>query len=485
MYQEVHFDNIAERAHAPEIADLLQRFERQAAGSGGASFNDLSAELAPLYDDNLMVIQPTGDGDYLYRSCGTGIARNVGRNLAGGRVSSMTPQVARFTIECYDRALAAGQLIHTIHRSVKTTRVMLWERLIMPTVAANGERLLVVFSKPLHFSEELLMTVLDTSPTGIIALRAMRDEDGNIVRTVIITANRRAAQIAGDSECSLLDGEARDVLPFLAEDTIWRRCLYAIELRRSDVFETCFTVNGREVWLQVSLAPLRDGLVMTLNDISQLMRANLTLQDRAATLAFEIGRERATSRALTRELGRREEREQELRRLAETDPLTTLLNRRSLVDKAQVAIEASVVAGEATSLFVIDLDHFKQINDGHGHAASDAVIRAFADLLLGHMRPSHLVGRLGGEEFAVVLPGTGAAEARRIAERFQALLRATHLPITEELDLQVSASIGIATHLQNESFAAFLARADKQLYRAKSEGRDCIRSAGDPVSVAA
>lgn len=485
MYQEVHFDNIAERAHAPEIADLLQRFERHAAGSGGVPFDGFHAELASLYDDDLMVIQPTGDGDYLYRSCGVGIARDVGRNLAGGRVSSMTPQVARFTAECYDRALAAGQPVHSVHRSVKTTRVMLWERLIMPTVAANGERLLVVFSKPLHFSEELLMTVLDTSPTGIVALRAIRDEEGNIARTVVITANRRAAQIAGDPERLLLDGEARDVLPFLADDMVWRRCLYAIELRRSDVFETCFTTNGDEVWLQVSLAPLRDGLVMTLNDISELMIANLTLQSRAATLAFEIRREQATSRALSQELGRREEREQELRRLAETDPLTTLLNRRSLIDKAQTAIETSAAAGEATSLFVIDLDHFKQINDGHGHAAGDAVIRAFADLLLGHMRPTHLVARLGGEEFAVVLPGTGAAEACRIAERFQALLRATLLPVSEELDLQVSASIGIATHLPGESLGAFVARADKQLYRAKNEGRDCIRCTDDPVSAAA
>jgi diguanylate cyclase (GGDEF)-like protein len=485
MYQEVHFDNIAARAHAPEIAGLLQRFERHAAGSAGVSFEDLSAELAPLYDDDLMFLQPTGDGDYLYCSCGAGIARNVGRNLAGGRVSSMTPQIARFTTECYDRALATSQPVHTVHRSVKTTRVMLWERLIMPTIAANGERFLIVFSKPLHFSEELLMTVLDTSPTGIVALRAIRDEDGNIARTVVTTANRRAAQIAGDPERLLLDDEARDVLPFLADDMVWRRCLYAIELRRNDVFEICFTVNSREVWLQVSLAPLRDGLVMTLNDISELMIANLTLQSRAATLALEIGRERATSRALSQELGRREEREQELRRLAETDPLTTLLNRRSLIEKAQAAIEANAASGEATSLFVIDLDHFKQINDGHGHAAGDAAIRAFADLLLGHMRPSHLVGRLGGEEFAVVLPSTGAAEARRIAERFQALLRATHLPVTEELDLQVSACIGIATHLQDESFAAFVARADKQLYRAKNEGRDCIRCADDPVSAAA
>jgi len=485
MYQDVHFDNIAERASAPEVAGLLHCFERHRAGATGASFERLTAELLPEHGDHMMVIARAGDGDYLYRTCGSSIARDVGRDLTGGRVSSMTPQVARFTRECYDRALASGEPLLTVHRSVKTARVMLWERLILPAIMMSGEAVLVVFSKPLHVSDELLTTVLESSPTGIVALRACRNGDGDIVRATVTTANRRAAHIAGDPRRALLDGEARDVLPFLADPTTWRRCLYVIELRRSDVFETCFARNGREIWLQVSLAPLRDGLVMTLNDISELMEANLALRSRAATLALEIGRERATSRALSQELGRREERELELRRLAETDPLTALLNRRSLIDKAQAAMTESASRGEETSLLIIDLDHFKQINDSHGHAAGDAVIRAFADLLLGHMRPTHLVSRLGGEEFAVVLPATGAAEARRIAERFQALLRATDLPVNEELDLQVSASIGIATHCAGESFGAFVARADKQLYRAKNEGRDCIRTAEDPISAAA
>lgn len=485
MYQEVHTQNIAERAYAAEIADLLERFARSAQGVGGVPHDDFSAELAPLYGDDLMILQPTGDGDYRYCSCGRGIARNVGRDLTGGLVSSMSPQVARFTIDSYDRALASDQPIRTVHRSIKTARVNLWERLILPSTAANGERFLIVFSKPLQFAEELLMTVLDTSPAGIVALRAIRDDDGNIARTVVVTANRRAAAIAGDPAGGLLDAEARSALPFLADETVWRRCLYVMELRRNDMFETCFAVEGRELWLQIALAPLGDGLVMTLTDISELMIANLTLQSRAATLALEIGRERATRRALSQELGVREERERELRRLAETDPLTALLNRRSLTEKATAEIEAAESDGSALSLFIIDLDHFKQVNDSHGHAAGDAVIRAFADLLLSHMRAGHWVARMGGEEFAVVLPRTGAAEARRIAERFQALLRATHLPVSETLDLQVTASIGVATRLAGETFPGFVERADRELYRAKTDGRDCIRCAQATVSAAA
>jgi len=486
MYQEVHTHNIAERAYAPEVADLLRRFERSAEGAaGGAPFEDFSVELLSFCSRDIMIMAPDGAGDYVYEHFGRDIARNVGSDRAGHRVSAMTPQVARFTTACYDKALALGQPLYSIHRAVKTVRVSLWERLVLPTTAADGQRRLIVFSKPLHFHEELLTTVLDTSPAGIVALRAVRDPEGNIGRTVIITANRRAAALAGTPEGTLVDAEARDVLPFLADEMVWRRCLYVMELRRGDMFETCCAIEGREVWLQIALAPLGDGLVMTLTDISELMLANLALQSRAATLALEIGRERATRRALSHEIGQREEREQELRRLAETDPLTALLNRRSLGERAGAEIATADADGSEMSLFIIDLDHFKQVNDGHGHAAGDAVIRAFADLLLGHMRAGHLVGRMGGEEFAVVLPRTGAQEARRIAERFQALLRATHLPVSETLDLQVTASIGVATRQPGEDFPTFVARADKELYRAKNEGRDCIRSAAEDVAVAA
>jgi diguanylate cyclase (GGDEF)-like protein len=485
MYQEIHTHNIAERAYAPEIGGLLERFRRHAMPGAGAPHDIFTQELMPLYGADLMVMQPYGAGDYAYRYFGRNIARNVGCDRTGQLVSSMSTPTARFTIDCYDRALDTGEPVHTIHRALKTTRITLWERLILPTATAQGERFLVVFSKPLQFAEELLATVLDTSPAGILALRAIRSDEGEIVRAVVITANRRALAIAGEPEGGLLDADAREALPFFADDALWRRCLHVIELRRNDVIETCCTVNGREIWLQIAVAPFGEGLVMSLNDISELKLANLALQSRAATLALEVSRERATRRALSQELGQREAREQELRRLAETDPLTALLNRRSLIEKANAVIAGGDAAGEEISLFVVDLDHFKQINDGHGHAAGDAVIRAFADLLLGHMRANSLVSRLGGEEFAVVLPRAGASEALRIAERFQALLRATHLPVTEDFDLQVTASIGVATRLPGEDFSAFLARADKALYRAKHDGRNCVRRAEHPLSAAA
>lgn len=486
MYSEIHTQNIVERAKAPEIAELLRRFATHAEGGIWASHELFHQELLRDFGDDLMILRPSGDGDYIYLHCGRAIVRNLGTNRTGQRVSQMPPQLARFSIETYEHALGSGSPLYTVHRSLKTARVSLWERLVLPTRTDAGQRFLLIFACPLQFREELLTTVLETSPCGIVALRAVRDYDGHIERMVIITANRRAALIVGEDDERLLDADARGSLPFLAEPSLWQRCLHVVGLRRNDMFEASFAMNGNEIWLKLALAPLGDGLVMSLTDITELMIANLTLQSRAATLALEIGRERATRRALSHEIGQREERERELRRLAETDPLTALLNRRSFTEKANAEIAACEADGKDASLIIVDLDHFKSVNDNHGHAAGDAVIRAFADLLLGRVRPERdLVGRFGGEEFAVFLPRTSAAGALKVARRIQDALASRQLPVSETSALQVTASLGIATRRSGESLADFIARADTALYRAKHEGRNCVRLAGAEVAVAA
>ncbi len=485
MYQEVHTDNLISRAHAPEVADLLRLYALEQIGVAGARHEPLLARLMPQYGAELMVIAPTADSDYEYVHYGREIARYIGGTRLGHRISEMTPQVASFTRDCYDQALADGKPAYTVHRSLKTVRVALWERLILPTTAEDGARYLIVFSRPLQFREELLTTVLDTSPSGIVAVRAQRDEEGNVERAIIITANQRAAVIGGCSD-NLHDQELREALPFLADPMIWRRCIYALELRRADMIELSFERDGQSIWLQIALAPLGDGLVLTITDVSELMIANQTLQSRAATLALEIGRERATRRALSHEIGQREEREKELRRLAETDPLTALLNRRSFLEKANQAIEAGEVGGQHASLIMVDLDHFKSVNDSYGHPAGDAIIRAFADLLLGSLRsPSDLVSRFGGEEFALFLPDCSRPCALQAAESIKQALASRDLPVSETLALNVSASFGVATRRPGESLLQCIERADQALYRAKHGGRSRICQADEPISVAA
>ena len=485
MYYEVHSENIAARSHAPEIGELLDRFALHRRGGSSVAHEALAAELLPAFGEDLMILEPAADGDYRWIHFGREIVRYSGATRLGLRVSGMRPQVARFTIDCLDQALAEGQPLYTVHRSNGTVRVALWERLLLPTLAADGRRLVIAFSRPLQFREDLLNAVLETSPCGIVALRAIRDAAGMIEQAVIVTANSRAAALCGRPDAGLLDTDGRRSLPFLSDPLVWQRCRHAMDLQRSDMLETSFTLEERTTWLRVAIAPLGDGLLLTLTDITDLTVANQTLQLRAATLALEIGRERATRRALSEEIGLREERERELRRLAETDPLTALLNRRSFTEKANAAIAACEASDTAIALVIVDLDHFKQVNDTYGHPAGDAVIRAFADLLLGQFRNErNLVGRFGGEEFAILLPGADLAAASASARQIQDALLARAMPVSETLALRVTASLGIAARQPGESLASLTARADQALYRAKNEGRNRLGIA-PPVAVAA
>jgi len=485
MYQEVHTENIAYRARAAEVREILFRYSSHALIQAGVSHEAFCADVMPDFGHDLTVLVREDD-DYTHIHFGREVAQHMGGSQLGQRVSALHPKIARFTASCCDTARDSGRPVYSVHRALMSAHVFLWERLILPTIASDGRHHLIIFSRPLQFQEDLLNALLQTSNSGIVALRAVRGADGAIERAIVITANQQASILAGRPGEDLHDSELMASLPFLGEAAIWQRCLCAIELRRSDVIETSFSQDGRLVWLQIAITPLGDGLALTMTDISELMVANQTLQSRAATLALEIGRERATRRALSEEIGQREEREQELRRLAETDPLTTLLNRRSFVEKANRAIAACDERGEDTSLIIVDLDHFKSVNDTNGHAAGDAVIRAFADLLLGVVRSQRdLVGRFGGEEFAVFLPQAGTAAAQRVAERIQGALSTRAMPVSETLALQVTASFGIATRQQGESFTAFIERADRALYRAKNDGRDCIRLADTDLAAAA
>ncbi len=484
MYYEVHSENIAARAHAPEIAQILRRFALHRSDGEAVAYETLTAALLPDFGDDLMILEPTGDGDYRWLHFGREIVRYSGATRLGQRLSSMRERVARFTIDSFDQALAEDRPLYTVHRSTQAVRVALWERLVLPTVAQDGRRFIIAFSRPLQFREDLLNAVLESSPSGIVAMRFIRDDAGRIEQAVIVTANRRAAELSGRPDVNLLDTDGRETLPFLSDTSIWRRCLYAIDLQRPDTAEASFTRDGTTTWLRVAIAPLGDGLLLTLTDITDLTVANQTLQMRAATLALEIGRERATRRALSEEIGLREEREKELRRLAETDPLTALLNRRSFTDKANAAIAASETDGGDLALIIVDLDHFKQVNDTYGHPAGDAVIRAFADLLLGQFRNGHnLVGRFGGEEFAILLQGCNLASAAAYARQIQDALLIRSMPVSETLALKVTASLGIAARHPGEALASLTARADQALYRAKNEGRNRLGLA-EPASIA-
>jgi diguanylate cyclase (GGDEF)-like protein len=166
---------------------------------------------------------------------------------------------------------------------------------------------------------------------------------------------------------------------------------------------------------------------------------------------------------------------QRLDELAGTDGLTGVYNRRRFLELA--GAERDLAAGRPICMALFDLDHFKQVNDTYGHLAGDAVIRTAVKVIRQHSRQGDLVGRYGGEEFVLCLPGTEATDAMATGARICQMLQSTSV-MHDGRNIAVTISIGIAQLRDGESIEQWLARADKALYQAKDNGRNqCVLAA--------
>jgi diguanylate cyclase (GGDEF)-like protein len=178
----------------------------------------------------------------------------------------------------------------------------------------------------------------------------------------------------------------------------------------------------------------------------------------------------------------RNERMQELEREAGQDSLTGLKNRRRFEEDLNVAMARGRRERTTGAVLMLDLDHFKQVNDTHGHPAGDQLIREIADVLRRRSRESDVLARLGGDEFAVVLPRCSLAEARVVAEAIAAAIR-QHEPAWDDVE-PITASVGVAMfgdHART-SIASVVSEADTAMYAAKDGGRDGVR-VFDPIAV--
>lgn len=163
-----------------------------------------------------------------------------------------------------------------------------------------------------------------------------------------------------------------------------------------------------------------------------------------------------------------------LARLSVTDTLTGALSRAEFLLQAGKAAGRARATGTPLTLLYLDIDHFKRLNDGHGHAAGDAVLRGMSDVLQRALRDGDVFGRLGGEEFCVLLPGQREADARALADRLRTLLAAVPRP-----DGPLTVSAGVAAMQGGESVLQTLHRADLAMLRAKQAGRDTVCVAED------
>lgn len=249
-----------------------------------------------------------------------------------------------------------------------------------------------------------------------------------------------------------------------------------LEMPRIDGFRFLQMINSRE--------DLRDLPIIMLTGRSEQKMKIRGLEEGACdyvTKPFDPGELLARVKVQLKILTLQDELKKTNHRLTEasnTDPLTGLYNRRYLMEFLECQLARSGRTQEPLSLLMIDIDHFKGVNDTYGHQVGDSVLKSVADVATASLRCYDIATRYGGEEFVLVLPGTELSGATIVAERVREAVQAiTFHPPYEALT--VMASIGIATlsSTQVDSIEDLLNRADEALYRAKEAGRNRIAAA--------
>lgn len=200
--------------------------------------------------------------------------------------------------------------------------------------------------------------------------------------------------------------------------------------------------------------------------LREYLRANALMSTLIPALVAPI-----VSGALFRLLFQLDAAKRELEIVSMTDPLTGAHNRRHFFRAGE---QQAAKAAEATTVMMLDIDHFKHINDAHGHDAGDAVLCGLVARIKACLRRDDVFARTGGEEFSLILPRTGLEEARVVAERVRHAVAAAAFDGDGGPPVFVTISAGLAEVASGEDFSAAMKRADRQLYRAKSSGRNRV-----------
>ena len=294
--------------------------------------------------------------------------------------------------------------------------------------------------RALTASERLYRSIHDNVQESIFLVRV---EGGEFVYVGNNPRHERSTGLTGERLCG---ARPRDILPPEAAEAVaanYRRCVAERQTIRYE--EELDLPAGRRHWA-TSLAPVFNDA----GDIEMIvgLSVDVTEQKRA---------------------------EAELRRLATTDVLTGLANRRHFLERAAQELGRVRRYDTPSAFIMLDIDHFKRINDTWGHATGDAVLRSMAAVLAAAVRGTDLIGRLGGEEFGVLLPETGLEAALVLAERLREAVTAEEVAAEGE-SLRFSASFGVTLlHADDDSVDTPMARADAALYAAKFAGRNRVK----------
>lgn len=282
---------------------------------------------------------------------------------------------------------------------------------------------------------EKLNVLLDNELIGSMMLRNHK----------ITWCNRGMSKILGYTQAELMGASTKMLF---ADENIYDEIgREAYPIKHGKPYRTQFEMrksNGQTVWVDISGASISYDPTLTLwlvNDISK-----------------------------------QKELEEELSHQVNHDFLTGVSSRSWFMRQAIVELHRAIRYNNPLSVLMLDIDFFKRINDTHGHQVGDIVLKSVADLCRQMLRDSDVVGRLGGEEFALLLPETNHHQAFIVAERLRASIEKANIVLpAEDVNLKLTVSIGVATLVEKtDEVEAIIARADKALYEAKNSGRNRV-----------
>ncbi len=307
------------------------------------------------------------------------------------------------------------------------------------TIRMSGTHTDITMRKLEILQSERFEAIVNSSTDAIIS---------NNLDSIVISWNAGAEIIFGYNAAEMLGQSMRTLFPkglLNEEDSMLAR------IRRGEQIKNFETVrlrkDGALVDVSVTISPIRDGAGNVVG---------------VSTIARDISEQKRM--------------ELELKRQAHVDYLTGVSNRRHFMEQAEQEFGRAARYDTPLSLFMLDIDFFKRINDSYGHKAGDAVLKKLADVCRKTLREVDIVGRVGGEEFAIMLPETGLDEAVEIAERLREAIAVADVPLDGDgVSLHFTVSIGVTALTQGASnIDALMNRADKAMYKAKESGRDKV-----------
>ncbi len=314
--------------------------------------------------------------------------------------------------------------------------------------------------------------------TSIAVFRPIYKRHLKLESVSLLYANPSFCQLMDvASPCAYAD-EKDEAISFLTELNI--RGFLQETLRENMRQSTSVKYRKQEqsLVLHLTAEPVDGLLVTTINDTTSLSHGHEMLEQLNGLMEENVRAMETVRSALESEIKQRKQLEDKLRMIAGTDHLSGLANRRSFFEKATAEYRRSRRYNHSLSMVMLDLDHFKRVNDTYGHTAGDTVIVSVSQISQSLSREGvDCVGRLGGEEFAILLPETNLQGAKNFAERLRLMIENT--PIYCDIKkLNITASLGVAALQEQDcDFATLLNRADAALYVAKETGRNMV-SAG-------